>query len=63
MIRRNITRWLERLEEKTMPVRVQKTWRIVIVDSDGSRRYGETVEWPHVDPGPTLSKRSRSECR
>jgi len=61
MISRNISRRLERLENLTMPVRVQKRWQIVIVDSDGSRRDGPILEWPRVGPGPTLSELFRGQ--
>jgi len=63
MIGRNITRRLERLEEITMPVRAHKTWQIIIVDSDGSRREGEKIEWQAGTPVqgnvPAFRKRYR----
>jgi hypothetical protein len=59
VITRNLARRLERLEQITTPLRVCKVWQIVILDSDGSRRDGPTIEWPRVGPGPTLSERFR----
>jgi hypothetical protein len=59
MITRNLVRRLERLEQVTTPLRVCKVWRIVIFDSDGSRRDGPIIEWPRVGPGQTLSERFR----
>ena len=60
MMSRNLSRRLERLEETATPVCVRNIWRIVILDSDGSRRDAPTIEWPRVDPGPTLSERFRN---
>ena len=57
MMSRSVSRRLERLEETATPACVRKIWRIVILDSDGSRRDGPTIEWPRVAPGPTLSER------
>ena len=45
MIKRILTRRLERLEEVIMPDTVRRVWQIVYVDSDGSRREGEKIEW------------------
>jgi hypothetical protein len=63
MISRNITRRLERLEHATMPAGIRKVWQIVILDSDGSRRDGPTIEWPSTGPSEPLLERFRSQSR
>jgi len=44
-IRRTLSRRLERLEEESAPMGETMVWQIVYVDSDGSRREGEKIEW------------------
>jgi hypothetical protein len=41
----SLSRRLERLEEQVAPLAEPKVWKIVIVDSDGSCRDGETITW------------------
>jgi hypothetical protein len=60
MITRTLSRRLERLEELTMPVREHKVWQIVIVDSDGSRRDGPTIEWRSLPYSATAATTSQS---
>jgi hypothetical protein len=59
MITRNLARRLERLEEVITPESVRRVWQIVIVDSDGSRREGEKIEWQAPRPVRALRKRGR----
>jgi hypothetical protein len=63
MMSRNLARRLERLEEYTMPETVRKVWQIVYVESDGSRREGEKIEWQAPRPVrgyvPAFRKRYR----
>jgi hypothetical protein len=42
---RNLSRRLERLEERVMPPTVSKVWQIVYVDSDGRMHEGDKIEW------------------
>jgi hypothetical protein len=59
MINRNLARRLERLEDRLMPEIVRKVWQIIIVDADGSRREGETIEWEAPRSVPAHQKRYR----
>ena len=59
MINRNLSRRLERLEEVITPETVRRVWQIVIVDSDGSRREEEKIEWQAPRPVRALRKRYR----
>jgi hypothetical protein len=59
MITRNLSRRLERLEDRMMPEVVRRVWQIVYVDSDGSRREGEKIEWQAPRPVPAFRKRYR----
>lgn len=43
--RLSVLRRLEQLEEQITPETVRRVWQIVYVDSDGSRREGEKIEW------------------
>jgi hypothetical protein len=52
MINKKWSRRLERLEERVMPVTVSRIWQIVYVDSDGTMREGDKIEWQA--PGPVL---------
>jgi hypothetical protein len=54
MINRNLSLRLERLEEVITPETVRRVWQIVIVDSDGSRREGEKIEWQAPRPVPAF---------
>jgi hypothetical protein len=56
---RNLSRRLERLEEQVAPLAEPRVWQIVIVDSDGSRREGEKIEWQAPRPVPAIRKRGR----
>jgi hypothetical protein len=46
-ISRTLSRRLERLEEEVAPLEAPavRVWQIFYVDSDGSRREGERIEW------------------
>jgi hypothetical protein len=57
------SRRLERLEEWVTAETVRKVWQIVYVDSDGSRRKGETIEWqtPRSVQGRVPSFRKRTD--
>ena len=57
MITRNLSRRLERLEDRMMPEVVRRVWQIVIDDYDGTRRKGETIEWEAPRPISSLSKK------
>ena len=63
MINRNLSRRLERLEEVIRPEIVRRVWQIVYVDSDGSRREEEKIEWQAPAPArrdvPSFRKRYR----
>jgi hypothetical protein len=59
MINRSLSRRLERLEEVITPETVRRVWQIVIVDSDGSRREGEKIEWQAPRPVPAFRRRYR----
>jgi hypothetical protein len=59
MITRNLSRRLERLEDRMMPEVVRRVWQIVYVDSDGSRREGEKIEWQAPRPVAAFRKRYR----
>ena len=63
VINRNLARRLERLEDRLTPEIVRRVWQIIIVDADGSRREGETIEWQAPRPvgsnKPVLQKRYR----
>jgi hypothetical protein len=50
MISRSLTRRLKRLEEVITPEIVRRVWHIIIVDSEGSRLEGETIEWQAPRP-------------
>lgn len=41
----SVLRRSERLEEHITPEIVTRVWQIIIVDSDGSGREGEKIEW------------------
>ncbi len=59
MINRNLSRQLERLEERITPETVRRVWQILIVEPDGSRREGEKIEWQAPRPVPAFKKRYR----
>jgi hypothetical protein len=63
MFSRNLSRRLERLEELVTPETKRRVWQIVFVDSDGSTREGEKIEWQALAPIrgnlKTLRKRYR----
>jgi hypothetical protein len=59
MITRNLSRRLERLEDRMMPEVVRRVWQIVTVDSDGSRREGEKIQWQAPRPVPAFRRRYR----
>jgi len=42
---RSLARRLERLEEQVIPEDELKVWQIVIMDSDGTKKLGERIEW------------------
>jgi hypothetical protein len=46
----NLQRRLAKLEEQITPEIVRRVWQIVYVDSDGSRREGEKIEWQAPRP-------------
>lgn len=50
MMNRTLSRRLQRLEEQVAPLEVRKTWQIICVDSDGSRKEGPIIEWPARRP-------------
>jgi hypothetical protein len=57
MMIRNLSWRLERLEEQVAPLEARKAWRIIFVDSDGSRTDGPIIEWlarrpPAAQAGP-----------
>ena len=55
MTSRSLARRLERLEEHIVPEDELKVWRIVIMDSDGTKTLGEMIEWfPRARQGNTL---------
>ena len=58
-----VKRRLERLEEIITPEIVRRVWQIIYVDSDGSRREGEIIEWQAPKPArgrvPAFRKRYR----
>ena len=55
MVKRNLSRRLERLEEVISTETVRRVWQILIVQPDGSRREAETIEWQA--PRPVLASR------
>ena len=63
MINRNLSRRLERLEERVMPETVHRVWQIVFVDSDGVTQEGKRIEWNAPAPvrrtAPSFRKRYR----
>jgi hypothetical protein len=43
---RNLSRRLERLEERMIPLTVRRVWRIVTINSDGTTQpTGISIEW------------------
>jgi hypothetical protein len=44
---RNLSRRLQKLEERTIPVTVRKVWQMITINSDGTKEpSGFSVKWP-----------------
>jgi hypothetical protein len=63
MITRNLSRRLERLEERIAPETVRRIWRILIVGVKGRAQEEERIEWgspaPVTRAAPAFRKRYR----
>jgi hypothetical protein len=48
---RNLSRRLDRLEERMIPLTVRRVWHIMTINSDGTTEpTGISIEWPSNSP-------------